>query len=225
MAGLVIGAEVIGSKAEKKANENIEQIRVEAAKIDREMAQLTAIRLRCREIKATTTKLTDSLCHEMERFEAIQLRVQEIDASVNNLKELLDRETVQLQAIQSRIREHNTVILNLSESLLRTICDFNKERNWFKRILVMVQRLFARKDHRMHQAALIAEVQNMIMDERAVCKEKYEKQCCAIACTTETLTAAVNERTQCEQKREELIYQVALIAKTLSAMVDEPVGT
>ena len=61
LAGLVIGAEVIGSKAEKKANENIEQIKVEAAKIDREKAQLKAIQLRSRELHTTTVKLTDSL--------------------------------------------------------------------------------------------------------------------------------------------------------------------
>lgn len=63
LAGLAIGAEAIGSKAEKKANENLEIIRIETAKIDREMAQLNAIRLRTHELQATTTKLTESLMH------------------------------------------------------------------------------------------------------------------------------------------------------------------
>ena len=54
LAGLVIRAEVIGSKSEKKANENIERIKVEAAKIDREMAQLNAIQRKVRELNRTT---------------------------------------------------------------------------------------------------------------------------------------------------------------------------
>lgn len=61
LAGIAIGAEVIGSRAERRANESIEMLRVEAAKIDREMAQLKAIQLRTRELKTTTTKLTESL--------------------------------------------------------------------------------------------------------------------------------------------------------------------
>ena len=61
LAGLTIGAEAIGSKAEKKANENLEIIKTEAAKIDREMAQLNAIRLRTHELQTTTIKLTESL--------------------------------------------------------------------------------------------------------------------------------------------------------------------
>ena len=65
LAGLAIGAEVIGSKAEKKADESIEKIRIETAKIDREMAQLKAIQLRTRELKTTTMKLTESLNHAM----------------------------------------------------------------------------------------------------------------------------------------------------------------
>ena len=61
LAGLAIGAEAIGSKAEKKANENLEIIRIETANIDRETAQLNAIRLRTHELQTTTTKLTGSL--------------------------------------------------------------------------------------------------------------------------------------------------------------------
>lgn len=61
LAGLVVGAEVVGSKAEKKANESLEKISIETAKIDREMAQLKAIQLRTRELKTTTTRLTASL--------------------------------------------------------------------------------------------------------------------------------------------------------------------
>ena len=65
LAGLAIGAEVIVSKAEKKADESIDKIRIETAKIDREMAQLKAIQLRTRELKTTTMKLTESLNHVM----------------------------------------------------------------------------------------------------------------------------------------------------------------
>jgi hypothetical protein len=65
LAGLVIGAEVIGSKAEKKANENIDLIRVETAKIDRDMARLKAIQFRVRELNSTTVRLTESLNRAM----------------------------------------------------------------------------------------------------------------------------------------------------------------
>ena len=65
LAGLVIGAEVIGSKAEKKANENIDLIRVETAKIDREMARLKATQIRISELNSTIVRLTESLNHSM----------------------------------------------------------------------------------------------------------------------------------------------------------------
>ena len=61
LAGLAIGAEVIGSKAEKRSNESIEKLRIETAKIYREQAKLKAIQLRVRELITTTTKLTVSL--------------------------------------------------------------------------------------------------------------------------------------------------------------------
>ena len=65
LAGIAIGAEVVGSKAEKKADSAIEGIAVEAAKIDREMAELQAIQQRARELTATTERLTASLLDAM----------------------------------------------------------------------------------------------------------------------------------------------------------------
>ena len=67
LAGIVIGAEAMGSKAEKKANEQIEMIRSERKKIDQEMAQLTAIRIRGQEIQRRTAYLTGSLTAAMDK--------------------------------------------------------------------------------------------------------------------------------------------------------------
>ena len=65
LAGIAIGAEVVGSRAEKKADGLIEDIAVEAAKIDREAATLKAIQRRVQELSATTEKLTASLVDAM----------------------------------------------------------------------------------------------------------------------------------------------------------------
>ena len=61
LAGIAVGAEVVGSKAERRADGVVADISVEIAKIDREMAQLRAIQLRARELVTTTTKLTQDL--------------------------------------------------------------------------------------------------------------------------------------------------------------------
>jgi hypothetical protein len=66
LAGLVIGAEVVGSRAEKKADGMIEAVTIQTAKIDHEMARLKSIRIRIRELITTTARLTDSLNNAME---------------------------------------------------------------------------------------------------------------------------------------------------------------
>ena len=66
LAGIAIGAEVIGSKAEKKADLVVSDFAMEIGKIDREIAQLKAIQLRICELTTTTTRLTQELIHAME---------------------------------------------------------------------------------------------------------------------------------------------------------------
>ena len=65
LAGIVISAEVVGSKADQRANEAVASLAVETAKIDCEMARLKAVQLRVRELAATTTKLTEDLGNAM----------------------------------------------------------------------------------------------------------------------------------------------------------------
>ena len=65
LAGIAIGAEVVGSKAEKKADSVIREIAVEVAKIDHETAKLKAIQRRVHELTATTEKLTASMTDAM----------------------------------------------------------------------------------------------------------------------------------------------------------------
>ena len=111
LAGLAIGAEAIGSKVEKKANENLEIIRIEIAKIDREMAQLNAIQLRTRELKTTTTRLTASLTRAIR-----DVRGNWFQRMVAFVKRLLSRKTETDERIYqvALIAKHLSVIVDES---------------------------------------------------------------------------------------------------------------
>ena len=70
LAGIAVGAEVVGSRAERNADLVVADFAMETAKIDREMAQLKAIQLRVRELVITTTRLTQDLCRSMKAKQA-----------------------------------------------------------------------------------------------------------------------------------------------------------
>ena len=65
VAGVVVigAAEFIGAKSQEKADEVQEKFDLEAVKIHLEVARLRAIKVRARELKTATVKLTEELNH------------------------------------------------------------------------------------------------------------------------------------------------------------------